>query len=64
MENTDDSQAKIRWRKVAAALPEATDPDRVIGGPPGAESYKPQGAKTTAETPSAPCASRSRKPGA
>ena len=43
MENTGDSQAKIRWRKVAAALPEATDPTACIVALPGAESYKPKG---------------------
>ena len=43
MENTGDSQAKIRWRKVAAALPEATDPTACIVVLPGAESYKPKG---------------------
>lgn len=43
MENTGDSQAKIRWRKVAAALPEATDPAACIVVLPGAESYKPKG---------------------
>lgn len=43
MENTGDSQAKIRWRKVAAALPEATGPTACIVVLPGAESYKPKG---------------------
>lgn len=43
MENTGDSQAKIRWRKVAAALPEATDPTACIVVLPGAESYKSKG---------------------
>lgn len=43
MGNTGDSQAKIRWRKVAAALPEATDPTACIVVLPGAESYKPKG---------------------
>lgn len=43
MENTGDSQAKIRGRKVAAALPEATDPAACIVVLPGAESYKPKG---------------------
>ena len=60
MENTGDSQAKIRWRKVAAALPEATDPTACIVVLPGAESYKPKGKDDGGDPKRAPCASRSR----
>ena len=43
MENTGDSQAKIRWRKVAAAASRGDRPDRVHSGPAGRRELQAQG---------------------